>query len=173
MDYTSKVTSPTINFAHVQSVVHDERYFRRSCLELAVTAGAPDALKLAGQFYEFLAPAYKDAPEPPTDNACAAQPAGPCAHVLLTKQIRKDLDVTLQHLKSATGLAAAIPSYSSTRTSNERIEAIRKIQEAIMWLGMDLKAMREEGLSDEPSPYPSSYNPGSGKVEPTADGLHL
>ena len=41
-----------------------------------------------------------------------------------------------------------------------------------MWLGMDLKAMREEGLHTE-SPYPSSYDPLSPVIEPTADNLKL
>lgn len=45
--------------------------------------------------------------------------------------------------------------------------AITKIQEAIMWLGMDLKRI------GNPNPYPESYNPESTVVEPTADGLKL
>ena len=36
-----------------------------------------------------------------------------------------------------------------------------------MWLGMDLKAM------NEPTPYPNSYNPKSGIIDATADGLKM
>jgi hypothetical protein len=72
-----------------------------------------------------------------------------------TKQLRKDLDAQLQVLKN------------SLRKSRERSIAITKIQEAIMWLGMDLKDL------NEPNPYPKSYDPSSPKIEPTADGLKL
>lgn len=53
------------------------------------------------------------------------------------------------------------------RKSPERSISIRKIQEGIMWLGMDLKALNEE------NPYPESYNPDSKVIEPTADGLKM
>jgi hypothetical protein len=72
-----------------------------------------------------------------------------------TKQFRKDLDGVLQRIKS------------SLRGGRERSLAITKIQEAIMWLGMDLKDL------GTPNPYPSSYDPTSPVVEPTADGLKL
>ncbi len=70
------------------------------------------------------------------------------------KELRKELDETLQKLK---GIYA----------SRERSLAITKIQEAIMWLGMDLKRLGEE------NPYPESMNPESLKIEPTADGLQM
>ena len=70
------------------------------------------------------------------------------------KMLRKNLDQQLQKLKS-------LP------TSRERCLAITKLQECIMWLGMDLKRL------NEPNPYPSSYDPSTAKVEPTADGLKL
>ena len=45
---------------------------------------------------------------------------------------------------------------------------ITKLQEAVMWLGMDLKRL------NQPDPYPSSKDPSTGiKIEPTADGLEL
>lgn len=72
-----------------------------------------------------------------------------------TKQFRKDLDAILQNLKSA------------GRKSRERSISITKLQEAIMWLGMDLKEM------NTPNPYPESYNPDNTQIEPTADGLKL
>ena len=70
------------------------------------------------------------------------------------KTFRRDLDVTLQLLKA-------------TPPSRERALAITKIQEAIMWLGMDLKRL------GAPNPYPESYNPENPVVEPTADNLKL
>lgn len=42
-----------------------------------------------------------------------------------------------------------------------------------MWLGMDLKAQSEEGASGCANPYPTSYDPSSPTIEPTADGLKL
>ncbi len=92
-----------------------------------------------------------------------------------TKQARKDLDVTLQYLKMMSGEPSGqtIRDKSRTRRSRERSLAITKLQEAIMWLGMDLKAINEESPGASPSPYPESYNPESPVIEPTADGLKL
>jgi hypothetical protein len=87
----------------------------------------------------------------------------PKKHVGDTKQLRKDLDEVLQRLKAAT----------KERNSRERAVSITKVQEAIMWLGMDLKAMHEEGVPGTENPYPESYNPASPKIEPTADGIKL
>jgi hypothetical protein len=74
--------------------------------------------------------------------------------VKANKSLRKGLDTQLQNIKSC-------PS------SRERSLAITKLQESIMWLGMDLKRL------NEPNPYPESYNPENTKIEPTADGLKL
>ena len=74
--------------------------------------------------------------------------------VKLDKQLRKDFDALLQKLQEAD-------------RSRERSLAITKIQEAIMWLGMDLKRL---GTAN---PYPESKNPESLKIEPTADGLKM
>lgn len=71
------------------------------------------------------------------------------------KMLRKDIDATIQRVKT-------MP------TSRERSLAITKLQEAVMWLGMDLKRLGTE------NPYPSSKDPSTGtKIEPTADGLKL
>ena len=78
-----------------------------------------------------------------------------------TKQFRKDLDAILQQIKTA------------SRQSRERSLSITKIQEAIMWLGMDLKTWNEENGGILAKPYPESYNPESPKIEPPADGLKL
>lgn len=72
-----------------------------------------------------------------------------------TKKLRVELDAILQGIKA------------SDRKSIERSISITKLQEAIMWLGMDLKDL------GTPTPYPNSYNPSNAIVEPTADGLKL
>jgi hypothetical protein len=78
------------------------------------------------------------------------------------KQMRADLDVIVQHLKRLNG-------------SRPRSTTITKLQEAIMWLGMDLKEINEKRPKSErtPGPYPTSYDPSSTRVEPTAEGLKL
>jgi hypothetical protein len=69
------------------------------------------------------------------------------------KRLRKELDDKIQEIKS-------LP------VSRERDLSITKLQEAVMWLGMDLKRLGES------NPYPSSKDPSTGtKIEPTADGL--
>ena len=78
--------------------------------------------------------------------------------VMQNKQLRVDLDKCLQILKGHMGVV---------RSSQERSIAMRKLQEAIMWLGMDNKALHEE------NPYPNSMKPENAIVEPTADGLRL
>lgn len=91
------------------------------------------------------------------------------AFVFQTKQWRKDLDECLQRIrkgcdKNYTELRD--PDHP-VRSSRERSLATTKIEEAIMWLGMDLKAQ------NTPNPYPQSYDPTSNVIEPTADGLKL
>lgn len=73
--------------------------------------------------------------------------------IIANKQLRKDLDEKIQEIKN-------LPP------SRERSLSITKLQEAVMWLGMDLKRLNNE------NPYPSSKDPSTGdKIEPTADGL--
>jgi hypothetical protein len=75
--------------------------------------------------------------------------------VTKNKQLRKDTDDIIQRIKD-------LPS------SRERSLAITKLQEGVMWLGMDLKRLGEA------NPYPSSKDSSTGTViEPTADGLKL
>ena len=75
--------------------------------------------------------------------------------IVANKQLRKDLDEKIQEVKN-------LPS------SRERSLAITKLQEAVMWLGMDLKRLNEV------DPYPNSKDPNTGgKIDPTADGLKL
>jgi len=79
----------------------------------------------------------------------------PPTPIIETKTFRVGLDNILQVIKE------------SQRKSRERSLAVTRIEEAIMWLGMDLKAL---GSSN---PYPNSYNPENTIVDPTADGLKL
>lgn len=71
-----------------------------------------------------------------------------------TKQCRKDIDACLQKVKQLD-------------TSSEVSVAIMKLQEAIMWLGMNLKQLNCD------NPYPESYNPNNSIVEPTSDNLKM
>lgn len=71
-----------------------------------------------------------------------------------TKQLRKDIDDCIQRVKEL-------------ESSRETSLAITKLQEAVMWLGMNLKRLGET------NPYPESKNPESSTIEPTADGLKL
>lgn len=95
---------------------------------------------------------------------CAGNP------VAETKFIRKSLDEVLQQLRKAQSQGS--PEVAP-RSSRERSLAVTKVQEAIMWLGMDLKAINEETPGASPNPYPKSYDPASPVIEPTADGLKL
>lgn len=74
--------------------------------------------------------------------------------VVENKQLRKDIDDIIQRIKG-------LPS------SRERSLSITKLQEGVMWLGMDLKRL------NEPNPYPNSKDASNDIIEPTADGLKL
>jgi hypothetical protein len=75
-------------------------------------------------------------------------------NVKADKQLRVNLDAELQKMK-------ALPKSRETSIS------ITKLQEAIMWLGMDLKRLNEA------NPYPDSYKPENTKIAPTADGMKM
>lgn len=72
--------------------------------------------------------------------------------IIADKQLRKEIDEKIQVL-------------SSLPKSRERALAITKLEEGVMWLGMDLKRLGEH------NPYPNSKNPNNTIVDPTADGL--
>lgn len=75
------------------------------------------------------------------------------AEITSNKQLRKDIDEVIQRVVS-------LPK------SRERSLSITKLEEAVMWLGMDLKRL---GTTN---PYPNSKDPDTGsKIDPTADGL--
>ena len=75
-------------------------------------------------------------------------------NVKADKQLRVNLDAELQKMK-------ALPKSRETSIS------ITKLQEAIMWLGMDLKRLNEA------NPYPDNYKPENTKIAPTADGMKM
>lgn len=70
------------------------------------------------------------------------------------KQLRKDIDDVIQRVKNLD-------------SCRETSLVITKLQEAVMWLGMDLKRL------NQPDPYPESKNPKSMRIEPTADNLKM
>lgn len=77
------------------------------------------------------------------------------------KALRRDTDAIIQRIKD-------LPS------SRERALSITKLQEGVMWLGMDLKRINDENPGSQPNPYPSSKDPSTGtQIEPTADDLKL
>lgn len=69
-----------------------------------------------------------------------------------TKQLHKDMDEIIQRVKTLD-------------SCREVSIVITKLQEATMWLGMNLKRLGEA------NPYPESKNPDSQRIEPTTDGL--
>lgn len=80
--------------------------------------------------------------------------------IVENKQLRKDTDAIIQRVK-------AMPP------SRERSLTITKLQEGVMWLGMDLKRINESNPGTVENPYPNSKDPSNTKIEPTADGLKL
>lgn len=80
--------------------------------------------------------------------------------IVANKTLRRDIDALIQEVKR-------LPN------SRERALTITKLQEAVMWLGMDLKRINEACPGIQENPYPNSKNPDSIKIEPTADGLRL
>ena len=69
------------------------------------------------------------------------------------KQLRKDIDDVIQRVKTLDGC-------------REVSICITKLQEAVMWLGMDLKRIGDI------NPYLNSKDPSTGtKIDPTADNL--
>jgi len=95
-----------------------------------------------------------------------------------TKTFRRDIDDIIQRIKRVTTLDPSVTGPDGKpaqpmgyRNSRERSLAITKLQEAVMWLGMDLKALGEENPGLIANPYPSSKDPSTSTIEPTADGL--
>lgn len=106
------------------------------------------------------------------------------SHIILDKELRRDIDVIIQRLKRDKGDAQSEspPEYMTSdqfaemqqpvRHSRERSLAVTKLQEAVVWLGLDLKAINDESGGTE-NPYPNSKDPSNTTIEPAADGLKL
>lgn len=95
-------------------------------------------------------------------------------HIKLDKELRRDIDAILQRLKFSSDIQRErVSNEDEPRDSPERSTAILKLQEAVMWLGMDLKAINDENPGAQENPYPNSKDPSNTKIDPTADGLKL
>lgn len=95
------------------------------------------------------------------------------AHIILDKELRRDIDAIIQRLKTSDNVQGADRAESTYRNSRERSIAIVKLQEAVMWIGMDLKTINEETPGAVENPYPNSKDPSNTKIDVTADGLKL
>ena len=80
--------------------------------------------------------------------------------IIADKELRRDTDAIIQRVKE-------LPA------SRERSLTITKLQEGVMWLGMDLKRINDTNPGTIANPYPNSKDPSNTKIEPTADGLKL
>lgn len=74
--------------------------------------------------------------------------------IIMSKQIRVDVDDIIRRVKN-------MPISAESHMS------LIKLQEAVMWMGMNLKRL------GNPNPYPNSRNTNNEKVDKTADGLHF
>lgn len=74
------------------------------------------------------------------------------------KALRRDIDLIIQRVKALS-------------TSRERSLSITKLQEAVMWLDMDLKRIGETYPDVASDPYPNSKDPSNVVIDKTADGL--
>ncbi len=80
--------------------------------------------------------------------------------IVSIKELRRDTDAIIQRVKSLD-------------RSREKALVITKLQEGVMWLGMDLKRINETVPGSVGNPYPNSKDPSNTKIDPTADGLKL
>lgn len=80
--------------------------------------------------------------------------------IVENKALRRDTDAIIQRVK-------ALPP------SRERSLTVTKLQEGVMWLGMDLKRINDASPGAVENPYPNSKDPSNTRIEPTADGLKL
>lgn len=81
-------------------------------------------------------------------------------HITKVKWARRELDDILQKVKA----------FNPTK---EVQQVVIKIQESIMWLGMELKRINEETPGVMLNPYPNSKDPSNTIIDKTADGLKL
>lgn len=92
--------------------------------------------------------------------------------IFVSKTFRKEADALLQRMKEHRTLLIGpetkpIGCLDGGEVIAQHILSIRDLESCIMRQGMALKYI------GAPDPYPSSKDPGSSAVEPTADGLKL
>lgn len=80
--------------------------------------------------------------------------------IITVKELRRDTDAIIQRVKALAG-------------TRERSLVITKLQEGVMWLGMDLKRINDATPGAIENPYPNSKDPSNTKIDATADGLKL
>lgn len=116
-------------------------------------------------------------------------PTDQSAHIILDKELRRDIDAIIQRLrhgmrshgspfgaegvKGSDVIDLSVAGRVEGRSNRERSLAVTKLQEAVMWLGMDLKAINEENPGAVENPYPNSKDPSNTTIDKTADGLKL
>lgn len=81
-----------------------------------------------------------------------------------SKSWRQRLDVILQEMKE---------QQKADGGERHLSLSITHLEDGIMRQGMRMKALNEQEPGAAPNPYPTSYDPSTAKVEPTADGLKL
>jgi hypothetical protein len=98
-----------------------------------------------------------------TDEECGSRTR---CEVARTKRLRQQLDAVLQDVKI---IGALTPNLAA---GGRELALVRtKIEEAILWAGMRLKAINDAEPGVAPDPYPESRNPASPVVEPASDGV--
>lgn len=80
--------------------------------------------------------------------------------IVAVKELRRDTDALIQKVKS-------LPA------SREVSLTVTKLQEGVMWLGMELKRIGDLNPDKVANPYPDSKNPANTVINPTADKLKL
>lgn len=93
---------------------------------------------------------------------------------------RKGLEWKNEAMRLANEMQEASESPERCESHGKLVDAIAGgprpvvlLTEAVMWLGMDLKAYEADHPGTCPNPYPESKNPDSAQIEPTADNLKL
>lgn len=89
-----------------------------------------------------------------------------------SKDWRKRLDSILQEMKEQQK-AERIRTDTSHESGRHLALAVTELENVIMRQGMRMKEIEATNPGTAPNPYPTSYDPTTAKVEPTADGLKL
>lgn len=76
------------------------------------------------------------------------------------KSLRRSIDEVIQEVRQV-------------KSSREVSLTITKLQEGVMWLGMELKRIGQENPGLISPPYPDGKNPENTKIQPVAGGLKL